>query len=139
MIGQGVADALNGWNGGNVGTPTGTTSPGIDQGIVGGTAAAVTLIDDQSWNAQMQFHLPASVGTYFTVGYGETFTDNAYKLGGTYNDVSGIFGNVIQDFTPNVRVGIEYSRFDDHYLNVAATANPNGIDHRVQLSTWYRF
>ena len=131
MIGQGVADALNGWNGGGVGAPP---SPTIDAGIAAFRGATFTLVDDQSWNAQLQFHLPQTVGTYLTVGYGETYTDNAVLLGGTYNDVNGMFVNVVQDFTDHVRAGVEYSRFDDHYLAGAA-----GIDHRVQFSTWYRF
>ncbi len=131
MIGQGVADALNGWNGGGVAAPP---APTIDAGIAAFNGTTFTLVDDQSWNAQLQFHLPQSIGTYMTLGYGETFGQNVALLGGTCDDVNGVFFNVVQDFTNNVRAGVEYSRFDDHYLS-GATA----IDHRVQLSTWYRF
>ena len=137
--GKGVGDALNGWNGGNATTP-GITNLGdgnLDQGDAGTLGAAFKLIDDQSWNAQLQFHLPQSIGTYMTVGYGETYGDNVIGLTGTtYNDVNGMFVNVVQDFTNNVRAGIEYSRFDDHYIGGAGS---NAIDHRLQLSTWYRF
>ncbi|HTC20119.1 MAG TPA: hypothetical protein VK859_04675, partial [bacterium] len=84
-----------------------------------------------------QIHLPQSVGTYMTVGYGETYSDNADTMATTannYNDVNGLFVNLVQDFTNNVRAGVEYSRFQDNYL-----AGFNGVDHRLQLSTWYRF
>jgi hypothetical protein len=137
MAGKGVGDALNGWNGGAATAPANTNIGGtaLDQGIAGTVGTAFTLIDDQSWNAQLQFHLAQSVGTYFTVGYGETYGDNVYAMAGsTYDDVSGVFGNVVQDFTDHVRAGVEYSRFDDRYR-----VGGDAIDHRVQLSAWYRF
>jgi hypothetical protein len=134
MIGEGVADALNGWNGGGESTPT--DMEGLDAGIVGSATGLTNLIiDDQSWNAQLQFHLPQSIGTYLTFGYGEVYSDNARRMtGATYNDDNGIFVNVVQDFTNNIRAGVEYARFQDNYLN-----NDYGVDHRIQLSTWYRF
>jgi hypothetical protein len=137
MAGKGVADALNAWNGGGETVPANFDA--IDAGFVGTTTAKFggvnELIDDSSWNLQMQVHLPQSVGTYLTVGYGETYSDNADTMvGSTYNDVNGMFVNLVQDFTNNVRAGVEYSRFQDNYL-----AGFNGVDHRVQLSTWYRF
>jgi hypothetical protein len=142
MAGKGVADALNGWNGGGA---TSGSALIADAGIAGTVGTAFTLIDDESWNSQLQFHLPQAVGTYFTVGYGETYTDNAVGLTYAaaalpYNDVTGVFANIVQDFTNNVRVGVEYSRFDDHYIKGGANVAPiDGIDHRIQLSTWYRF
>ncbi len=134
MVGKGVADALNGWSGGGSASPA--AYQGLDAGIIG-TDGQVQglLIDDQSWNAQLQFHMPQSVGTYLTFGYGEVYSDNNRLMtGSTYNDDNGLFVNVVQDFTDNVRAGIEWSRYQDNYLN-----NNYGVDHRLQLSTWYRF
>jgi len=135
MTGYGVADALNGWNGGGATAPA--YSNGLDSGIAGtltNANGAVSLINDTSYNVQMQFHLPQSIGTYLTVGYGETYSNNARSMSGaSYNDVNGMFANLVQDFTGNIRAGVEYSRFQDNYF----VGSP--VDHRLQLSTWYRF
>ncbi len=139
MIGYGVADVLNGWNGGGATTPDYFAGTGnLDQGLAGvegaGANAAVSLIGDQSWTYQLQFHLPQSIGTMVTAGYGEAFSNNARIMAGSsYNDVNGMFANVMQDFTDSIRAGIEYSRFEDAYFTGGA------VDHRLQLSTWYRF
>jgi len=136
--GSGVADALNGMSGG-LGANPGSTGT-LDPGIVGVRAGNLTLVDTQSWNAQLQFHLPKSAGTFFTLGYGEVFSDNLAFVGGTYNDVNGMFANVMEDFTPNVRVGLEYARFDEHFTGTYGNVTgPNDLDHRIQFSTWYRF
>jgi hypothetical protein len=135
MTGYGVADALNGWNGGGATAPA--YSNGLDSGIAGtltNANGAVSLINDTSYNVQMQFHLPQSIGTYLTVGYGETYSNNARSMSGaSYNDINGMFANLVQDFTGNIRAGVEYSRFQDNYF----VGSP--VDHRLQLSTWYRF
>ncbi len=139
MMGYGVADVLNGWNGGGITTPDYFAGTGnLDSGIAGvegtGANAAVSLIEDQSWTYQLQFHLPQSIGTILTAGYGEAYSSNARAFTtSTYNDVNGMFVNVMQDFTDSIRAGIEYSRFEDAYFTGSA------VDHRLQLSSWYRF
>ena len=140
MVGYGVGDVLNGWNGGGASSPA--SGDGLDSGIAGTLTAggATTMIDDESWAAQIQIHLPQSIGTYLTAGYGESYTDNAALMTkASYNDVSGIFVNVIQDFTPSIRAGIEGSVFQDAYLGGPTTSGPTPTDYRLQVSSWYRF
>ncbi len=159
-MGSGYADALNGYTGGQSAMASSGVFPNMDAGIAGfDTNGNFTLIQEQSFNGQLQIHLPPSIGTFLTVGYGETFSPNVSGLTGAavngttvsganqlklYNDDMCMFANVMQDISPNIRVGVEYARFDTHYSNSPAAyggtnAGYDAIDHRVQLSTWYRF
>ncbi len=152
--GNGIADELNSFSGG----VTGYTLPsGIalaDTGIIGqyntggaGTGNLYGLIDTVSYNAQIQIHLPKSVGTFFTFGYGEVFSDNigSFALNGQskdsiYDDDANMFGNVMQDITDNVRLAFEVDLATTTYVSLASPAfTPYGQDTRLALSTWYRF
>ncbi len=152
MYGNGVADELNSFSGG-VTTPYSLPS-GItlaDSGIMGEYTAggahispAFGLIDTESYNAQIQIHLPKSIGTFFTFGYGEVFSDNigtflAYSAANAYNNDTNIFGNVMQDVTDNVRVAFEVDLATTHYLNTVANQSQSPQDTRLALGTWYRF
>jgi len=143
--GNGVADELNSFNGGLV-APTGLSAgiSMVDTGIMGNnvTGHGWALVDTLSYNGQLQFHLPKSIGTFFTVGYGEVFSDNIGTLtGASYNDDNNLFFNVMQDLTDNVRVAFEVDLAQTHYLNpVSATLDDQtGQDTRLALGTWYRF
>jgi len=51
-----------------------------------------------------------------------------------------MFANVMQNITDNMRMGLEYVRFDTHYVNqTSSNHEPNALDHRVQFSTYYYF
>jgi hypothetical protein len=113
--------------------------PGV-AGIDGGHNFVLVLLS--SVTGQVQITLPPSIGTIVTAGYGEIFSKNdgslintpSFKPGSIYNDDSVMFANVMQDFTSNIRAGLEYARFDTHYVS-----GQDAVDHRIQLSTWYRF
>ena len=117
----------------------------LDAGSLGVSTldGTISLVQIQSLNAQMQIFLPPSIGTIVTFGYGEIFSPNVLGLnGGTWNDDKEMFVNVMQDFTKEIRVGLEYASFDTHYSPQFGTAGSkfsDAIDNRVQLSTWYRF
>ena len=59
-----------------------------------------------------------------------------------YNSDVNMFVNIMQDLSKNVRVGLEYAEYATNYLsNNKTETGPNvtAYDHRVQLSSWYRF
>jgi hypothetical protein len=144
--GAGDVDQFNGggFNGGLT-SIVGAAGSGanIDAGIIGFPSATnIQLVQIQSWNGQIQIFLPPSIGTIFTAGYGEIFSPNVSGLGGTWNDDKCMFVNVMQDFTKEIRAGLEFATFDTHYTTAfggAASNFTDAIDNRVQLSTWYRF
>ena len=141
--GAGDVDQFNGggFNGGLNGY-TSANGHNIDPGIMGGSlAAGFQLVQIQSINAELQAYLPPSIGTIFTLGYGEIFSPNVIGVGGTWNDDKVMFVNVMQDLTKEMRVGLEYASFDTHYSPSFGGINKftDAVDNRVQLSTWYRF
>lgn len=138
-IGNGDADQMFGWTGGLGAMSAGTTfGASLDAGVAGYTpAGSFTLVDIQSWNGQLQFHLPKDWASFITAGYGETFSDNVANLkGATFNDNYVLFANVVHDFNSNIRAGVEYDRFDTHYV---AGTGYDALDHRVMAAGWYRF
>lgn len=148
-IGKGDGDEMPNWTGGL--TPLSTTANGLnlDAGIGGINGSGnFTLVDIQSWNSQFQFHFPKSWGTYVTAGYGEVYSDNIGGLtyGGTtankvYNDDQAFFANLVHDFSANIRAAVEYARFDTHYADGPSGGGQGAdvLDHRVEVTTWYRF
>ncbi len=119
------------------GSPTYSAAPviteldGGEAGVVNGGLMPILLT---SYNAQIQIFLPPTIGTIFTAGYGEIFAINDLTVGGSFDDDSNIFANVMQDLNKEVRVGLEYSQYWTHYNN-----GVNPTDQRLQLSSWYRF
>lgn len=160
--GAGDADAFNGgFTGGLSAISNAAYAANVDAGMGGFLGNNFSLAQLTSWNAQLQIHLPKDIGSIVTAGYGEVFSYNVGALASTpggavlsksassYNDDSNMFANIMQDMTDNIRLGVEYVRFDTHYLNSFATGNPipagtkastnDAIDNRVQVSAWYRF
>ena len=144
--GSGYGDMYPNWTGGlsAMGSKGVTYNsyylPNLDAGIAGfdpNNKNAFTLIQLSSWNGQVQIHGPKSWGTCLTVGYGELFSPNVggmlsapnapvttlgyFSAATLYNDDAVIFGNIMQDLTPNIRLAVEYARIDTHY------ANTNGV------------
>lgn len=148
-VGNGDGDEMPNWSGGLPALATAVNGINLDGGIGGINAVGnFTLVDIQSWNGQLQFHFPPSWGTYLTAGYGEVFSDNAGALTGggataskIYNDDQAMFANIVHDFDKNLRAALEYARFDTHYAfgSSGTGAGSDVIDHRVELTTWYRF
>ncbi len=144
--GKGDSDEML-WNGGLPALSTTANGLNLDPGVAGFDANNnLTLVDIQSWNGQAQFHFSKDMGIFLTVGYGEVFSDNLGGLasgaaaGKLYNDGSVIFANLVHDFN-NIRAGLEYDRFDTHYVTGPAGtgSGSDAIDHRVMVSSWYRF
>ncbi len=144
--GAGDSDAFNGGGFGGGAALVNTAAPftNLDGTIAGFVGGNFSLIQVQSLTAQIQIALPKSIGTIFTAGYGEIFTPNGLPLGDSYNDDKTMFVNVMQDFTPEIRAGLEVASYDTHYgspfgTNVAQYPQWDAIDNRIQLSSWYRF
>lgn len=133
VAGTGAGDVYDGLSYG-VGTNPGTYA--FDNiAIAGISGGKFTLINTQGWNAQLQFHLPKSWGTFLTAGYGEVFSDNVGTItGGTFNDDQNVFANIMEDFTDNVRVALEVDLPQTHYLTGEVAK-----DTRIAMGTWYRF
>ncbi len=148
-VGKGDGDEMFLYSGGLPALSTTTNGINLDSGVGGFNGAGnFTLVDIKSYNGQVQFHLPKNLGTYLTVGYGEVFSDNIGGLTGggataskLYNDDSVMFANLMHDFNANIRAGVEYDRFDTHYVTgaVGTGSGSDAIDHRVMVSSWYRF
>jgi len=155
-VGSGDGDAFPSWSGGASALSTTTGAADVDSGLAYllGNYKNFTLVQTTSWNAQLQFHLMPSIGTFMTVGYGQLKSPNLSNLVGAINGATGKavtygtvydldsaeFVNVMQDFGPNIRAALEFARFYTHYAGNAG--NPDGqgaMDNRIQLSTWYRF
>lgn len=134
--GKGDADQLFLWTGGLAPLSTASNGINLDAGVGGFQNGNFVLVDMQSWDGQLQFQFPKAWATFVTAGYGENFSDNVGNLGGTYNDGSVIFANLLHDFSAQVRAGVEYDRFETHYL---AGVGSNALDHRIMVSSWYRF
>jgi len=140
--GTGYADVLSGWTGNLSKFPQNATDPTrLDAGEGGyDSAGNFNLIRIQTWNAQLQYHLPARFRTWTTAGYGQLTTSDIGSLGPVvsgdvlYNSVGFYFINIAHDFTKQIRVAIEYSRKDVHYVDGVQAAN-----HRFQFSALYRF
>jgi hypothetical protein len=166
--GSGYGDEFPSWSGGASALSAATGNPDLDSGLgmldarngLYGKTPVFTLVQDQTWNAQVQFHLPPSIGTFFTFGYGQIHSPNVddllnYGNGGAvgkiYDTDSAVFANIMQDFGTTVRVALEFDSFSTHYAgNLAAaptvvggvTVGTDGVwarDNRLQLSTYYRF
>jgi hypothetical protein len=170
--GAGYGDEFPSWSGGASALTEASGNPDLDSGVgmldsrngvspigtAGANVGNFTLVELQSKNAQIQFHLPPSIGTFFTFGYGQIASPNvsdlqyayngvanaaAGKFGSIYNLDSATFANVMQDFGPNIRAALEFDSFYTHYTGVttASAFDPGqgARDNRIQLSTWYRF
>lgn len=141
--GKGYGDQFLSWTGGIVTAPVGGTAvagqPNLDGGLGGDTVAAkgstFTLIDLQTYNLQLQYHLPGDMKTYVTVGYGQLWSSNVTLLAdATYDRSATAYANVMHDFTQQIRGGVEYLN-QYSYLGSSLL----NIDHRGQVSLYFFF
>ena len=145
--GTGYADELSGWTGNVAGVANGSAAPAavnlpnLDSGFVGYKAGAsdFTLVHLQTWNSSLQYHLPTGMDSWVTAGFAETWSDNVADLGAAagktlYTRSQAAFGNVLHDFSKEIRAGLEYNWARTRYVD-----NSHAQNARVQVSTWYRF
>lgn len=139
--GTGDADAFPSWTGGLSQYPTGSnaqanTNLDVGQGVID-SSNVFHLMKIQTWNAQLQYHLPASIRSFITLGHAELWASNLHLFAsgtGNYDRSKMDFINFFHDFTPQIRAGLEYAKFTTHYVD---RSNPN--DERWQVSTYFRF
>jgi hypothetical protein len=138
--GQGYGESFPAWTGnlrpivdGGSGLNRGTN---VDAGQMGvDPLNGVTLVHLQTYNLQLQYHLPAECMTFMTAGYGQLFSNNVSVLAsGTYNRAETYFVNVGHHFTKQIRGAVEYDYFRTTYAD-SATAH----DARVQASAFFYF
>ena len=144
--GKGYADAFPGWTG-NLGqmptVPAGANSDSftnLDAGQGGfDSAGTFQLIKLQTWNTQLQYHLPG--GRYFvTLGHSQITASNINGLGPAasgaflYDKSAMDFINFYHDFTPQIRGAVEYAKITTHYVDGIEASND-----RYQVTAYFRF
>ena len=155
--GQGYGDQFSGWTGGT-GSPLAAASkgpasaqtikPNLDGGI-GDYISSTTfeLINLQSMNAHLQYHLPNHIPDWVDVGYCQlvsfnmdNFNTSGLASGGKalYNKTSSMFANYFHEFTPQIRAGLEYAQLQTNYASDLGNGS-YGVDRRWQLSGYFVF
>jgi hypothetical protein len=146
-IGSGHGDYFPRWTGNlanpNASQPQGATiqQPFVDTGVEGFANADNSLqpVTLKTWNVNLQYHLPAGLDAWATIGAAELAAPNAKDLkanGSTvvYDRQRGAYANLVYNFSPEIRVGLEYALMQTRYVDAVSAQN-----HRVQITTWYRF
>lgn len=143
--GSGYSESFIGFSGNISQLPSGTAGSlssvtSLDPGQGGfNSNGDFTLTSLQSWNTQLQYHLPSEYRSFVTLGYGQLFVVNSDRftaLGSAviYDKSETYFINFFHDVTKRVRIAVEYDMFSTHYVDdVTSTSN------RFQFSTWFRF
>jgi hypothetical protein len=146
--GSGYTDAFPGMNG-NLGTltqaalPSGaSSSPNLDAGQAGfDSSGNFQLVKLQTFNSQIQYHLPTRCRLFVNAGYGQLYSPNmgsltTPSLGSTvlYDKSETSYLNMFDDLTNQIRLAVEYAQIRTHYID-----NQSAQDNRVQLSAWFRF
>jgi hypothetical protein len=143
--GKGDADAFPSWTGGLPQNPTGTgasSATNLDPGQGSWDSAGAgsfKLIKLQSWNAELQYHLPKSMG-FFTLGHAELVASGYDNMAPavTYDKAKMDFINFFHDFTPQIRGAVEYAKFTTHYIAPVNGKNDE-VDDRIGVSAFFRF
>ncbi|MGZ3658123.1 MAG: hypothetical protein ACXWR1_15435 [Bdellovibrionota bacterium] len=152
-MGKGYGDQLGGWTG-NQSNPLSNNSSAssadskinLDAGLGGFDANNnFSLIKIQTWNAYLQYHLPAATKTWLSFGYSTlnssnilNFTTNGstkFTNGNTaYRKDENYFGNVMHDISSQIRVGFEYA-----YKVTTYADEVKGSNDRYQLNSYFLF
>jgi hypothetical protein len=138
--GRGYGDEFSGWSGNIAQTATPASNLDLDAGQGGfDTGGSFHLIELQTWNAQLQYHLPTEWHAFIDLGYGQLRSNNISSLvpaGGkvAYDRSEVYYANVFHDITAHIRVAAEFDHFTTRYVD-----GINSQDNRYQLSTWIRF
>lgn len=155
--GVGYGDQFNSWTG-NTANPLQKADKGyastinkssrelnLDGGIgdydSGGNFQLISL---QSWNAQLQYHLPKQIPFWCGLGYGELRSSNVSSLTDStglssngkipYDNNRLYFGNVFHELNAQTRLGLEYVHTITHYADSVEATN-----NRIQAALWWRF
>ena len=138
--GRGYADEFTGLTAGMPQASTAVTGNTInlDAGQGGVTPTGVfQLVKLQTWNGQLQYHLPGGIDTFVDLGYGQTRLLNVSPLVAPtagYDRTEVYYANLFHDLTVHVRLAIECDHFVTRYVD-----SIRAMDNRYQLSTWIRF
>lgn len=143
--GKGFADAFPGWSGNLATQPSGNGFAGktnLDAGQGGfDSSNGFHLVNLQSWNAQLQYHLPSSWHTFVTVGYAQLSVRDIKGLTPVKSGADALYDkstmqylNVFHDVTSQIRVAAEWAHFTTHYVD-DVSAN----DDRYQVNAYFRF
>ncbi|MHB1845159.1 MAG: hypothetical protein ACYCWW_10030 [Deltaproteobacteria bacterium] len=145
--GTGDADLFTGLTGNAaVGAPSGfgggvksyAALADIDPGLAGwGPSGALETIDWRSLIVSAQLYLPPNGDLWLAASYSNTYSDNIGDFGAptsVFNHEMWWDVNLFADITPSTRLGLEYSHFNEVYLNGVQAPND-----RVQLSAFYIF
>jgi hypothetical protein len=139
--GKGYGDSFPGWTGGLPQYPNGTTGAASKTNLDAGQGSwdsngTFQLIKLQTWNAQVQYHLPNAIG-FITLGHGELTAKGIDGLSPalTYDKAKMDFVNFFHDFTPQIRGAFEYAKFTTHYV----VQNDEMKDDRFGLTAYFRF
>jgi hypothetical protein len=153
--GRGDGDQFSQWTGGTAPQlATATTGfykalpakPTLDGGLGDyDDSGAFQLIQLQTYNLQLQYHLPTERQQWVTLGVGVLQSHNVDSLsqGGFASTSSGnliydrervLFLNYFQNVTPQLRIGAEYAYVDTHFAD-----GENASNNRYQVSAFYLF
>ena len=153
-FGKGYGDQFGGFTGGmsnplssSTAATTAESKVNLDAGIGGYDANNnFALIKLRTWNAWLQYHLPAATRTWFSIGYSNLYSSNIgnfttaantnkFANGNyAYNKNEMYFGNVGHDLTNQIRIAAEYAYTGTTYVDT--TKAPN---NRYQLNGYFVF
>lgn len=153
--GSGYGDQFNGWSG-NTASPLANASAnqtktimltnptGLDAGVGDyDSTGAFHLIQLQTFNVHMQYHLPNELPFWLDAGFGQLAAGNmgavtTNNVGSSskiaYNRDRTAFFNGFYQMTENVRTGLEYLYTETRYVDDAVAKN-----HRVQFTGLFTF
>ena len=135
--GAGVADMYTGLS---FGVPSVSAGSNVDPGlVVQQGSGALDAVESRSWLLGAQYYLPGAgnvwvAGNYSRVdflNYGVILPTSRSKI---FKHSDWFDVNVFWDITPAVRLGGEYARFEQTYVD-----GVNAYDNRWQISGWYLF
>ncbi len=140
-MGRGYSDEFPGFSGNlpALFTTAKTNSyPNLDTGQGGfDSAGTFELVDLETWNLQAQYFW--SDTTFSTLGMAYLYSDNIGDLTPDANKVlydwlADFYFNILHDFSPHLRAGLEFGRFQTHYLEETWAFDNRGI-----LALYFRF
>jgi hypothetical protein len=146
--GSGYGDEFNGWTAGSGNPVNGNggndANLDIDAGIGGlnaKTNPAFELINLETFNFSLQYHLPSDSHCWISAGYGKLYSDNAATLvfgngNAVYDTDTTTFVNFNHQFSAQIRGAVEYAHYTTHYV---ANAGTDAQDDRYQINAWYMF
>lgn len=112
----------------------------LDPGLGGfDSSGKFNLSKMQSWNTQLQYHLPVYLRSFITVGFGHWQLKNPESFSSAtglviYDISKAFYTNIFHDIKPRIRIGFEYARISTDYTDGVSARN-----NRYQFSTMFMF